>query len=247
MEVVILAAGLGSRLGHITSTKPKSLLRIGDKTLIRRIINTIRKYGIMDVVVVTGYKDRMIREHLRNAYNMNIEFVHNADYDITNNIYSLYLSKDALSGGDFYIINSDVLFHEKIFSILHTSKKNGLILAVDVVKKLNRESMKVVLINNRVLWISKKIPTDKANGEYIGLAKVGSKEFKSLFRSLRQVMEIHGYNEFYESAFQHMIDNGRPVTYESTRGLPWIEIDTIEDLRLANEQIYPKILRTRYY
>jgi choline kinase len=246
MEAVILAAGYGSRLGHVTDEIPKSLINIGGKTLLDRTLKILRRNNVRDVVIVTGYRRDKILEHLNERYSLNVNFVHNQNYDTTNNIYSLYLAKKALSGSDFYIINSDVLFHERIFQYLHASRKKGLILSVDTTKELTKESMKVVSIGEKLVWISKEIPVREANGEYIGLAKVTEEEYSKLFRSLKLVMKNKGVHVFYEEAFQHMMDTGSNVTFESTRGLPWIEIDTLEDLRIAKEKVYPRITRARY-
>ncbi len=247
MEAVILAAGFGSRLGVHKGDGPKPLIRIGGKALIDHTLKILRNNGVRDVIIVTGYKSKKIKEYLKGKYPLNIDFVHNSEYDSTNNIYSLYLAKDSLSGDDFHIINCDVLFHERIFQNLHISKKEGLILSVDLRERLNEEDMKVVIVGGRVVWISKGIPPAEASGEYIGLAKVTDDSFKQLFRSIRQVMKHKGTEVFYEEAFQHMIDSESPVTYESTRGLPWIEIDTAEDLKIAREQVFPKILKVNYY
>jgi choline kinase len=103
------------------------------------------------------------------------------------------------------------------------------------------------LVRDRIIWISKDIPLHDATGEYIGLARVNSDEFKRLFRSIKTVMKRKGRGVFYEEAFQHLMDMGGEVTYEATRGLPWIEIDTVEDLRIAREKVYPRISRVRYF
>lgn len=222
------------------------MLSFGGITLLDRTLRILRKYNVRDVVIITGYKKEKIQNHVSGRYDMRAKFIHNHKYDTTNNIFSLYLSKDVLSGNDFYIINSDVLFHERIFQALHHSRKKGLILSVDTTKELNEEAMKVVIIGDKVIWISKAIPVEKAHGEYIGIAKVHANEFKRLFKSIKHVLRRQGMGVFYEEAFQRMIDSGSNVTYEPTRGLPWIEIDTVEDLRMAREKVYPRIIRAKY-
>ncbi len=242
MQAVILAAGYGSRLGHHTREIPKALLKIGGRPIISYTLDILRRNGIEDIIIVTGHKALKLKDYVtRYNEDMNFSFVHNNLYKHTNNIYSLYLAMDAVSN-DFYIINSDVFFHPKIFETLHeNTKTKELTLSVDTVKKLGEEEMKVRIENERVVRISKQIEPTEADGEYIGIAKVQSKAIEDLWSHLDLVMEKKGRRVFYEEAFQSMIDYGCFVGYESTQGLPWIEIDTPHDLLTARQKIYPEI------
>ncbi len=239
MEAVILAAGFGSRLGHHTREIPKALLRVGDKPLIHYAIQTLMNNGIKDVIVVTGHKGYKLREYL-SRFDANFRFVHNSLYKKTNNIYSLYLAIEHVRKG-FYILNSDVLFHPEIFKSLHNNGSENLILSVDTVKKLGEEEMKVRIINSSVKEISKQIPPSEADGEYIGIAKVHKSAVEDLSEHISLVMDKKGRRVFYEEAFQSMIDAGIEVNFESTGGLPWIEIDTPSDLMAARYVVYPSI------
>ncbi len=240
MQAVILAAGYGSRLGHHTRELPKALLRVGGRPIISYTLDVLRKSGIDDVIIVTGHKAFKIRDFVA-RYDMNFHFVHNSLYRHTNNIYSLYLAMDRVSR-DFYIINSDVFFHPEIFQHLHHNRKTrNLVLSVDTVKELGEEEMKVKIQDGKVVRISKQIDPAEADGEYIGIAKVQSKAIEDLWSHIDLVMERKGRRVFYEEAFQSMIDYGCTVNYESTHGLPWIEIDTPHDLLMARQRVYPKI------
>ncbi len=239
MEAVILAAGFGSRLGHHTREIPKALLKIGKRPLIYYAVQTLMQNGIRDVVVVTGHKGYVLREYL-SQFDLNFKFVHNSLYKKTNNIYSLYLAMDYVSKG-FYILNSDVLFHPGIFRELHSSTKENLILSVDTFKELGEEEMKVKIENGVVKRISKLLKPSEADGEYIGIARVEKEVVDELYNHVARVMEEKGRRVFYEEAFQSMMDDGVAVNYETTRGLPWIEIDTPSDLMIARHEIYPKI------
>lgn len=240
MEAVILAAGYGSRLGHHTAEIPKAMLKIGNKPLIYYTLRTLEKNSIKDIIVVTGHKGYKLREYL-SQFDLSFNFVHNSLYRKTNNIYSLYLAIKHVQGG-FYILNSDVLFHPEIFDSLHNSTNDSFTLSVDTVKKLGEEEMKVKIIDGVIKKISKQIPPEEADGEYIGIARVPKNAVDNLSEHVELVMDLKGRKVFYEEAFQSMMDTGIEVFYESTNGLPWIEIDTPSDLITARYKIYPSIL-----
>jgi choline kinase len=101
--------------------------------------------------------------------------------------------------------------------------------------------MKVKIENGVVKRISKLLKPSEADGEYIGIARVEKEVVDELYNHVARVMEEKGRRVFYEEAFQSMMDDGVAVNYETTRGLPWIEIDTPSDLMIARHEIYPKI------
>ncbi len=239
MEAVILAAGFGSRLGHHTREIPKALLKVGKRPIIHYAIQSLRKNGIEDVIVVTGHKGYVLKDYL-SQFDLNLRFVHNSLYKKTNNIYSLYLAMNHVSSG-FYILNSDVLFHPAIFDEIHSTTKDSLILSVDTFKKLGEEEMKVKIVDGLVKRISKQLNPSEADGEYIGIARVEKEVVDELYNHVSKVMDKKGRRVFYEEAFQSMMDDGIAVNYESTKGLPWIEIDTPVDLMRARYEIYPEI------
>jgi choline kinase len=139
-----------------------------------------------------------------------------------------------------------VLFHKDILRVLRATHKEGVVLSVDFNKKLGEEEMKVIIENNVVIEISKEISPNEADGEYIGLAKVGRNYSRTFFEFIERTIKEKGKQVFYEEAFQMMIDGGYMLQYEGTRGLPWIEIDTPEDLRIAREMIAPRIMKKSY-
>ena len=101
---VILAAGMAKRLRPLTDTMPKCLLKVGEHTLLERTVDAMRQAGISEFVVVTGYRAEMIRGFLTSHYSQHeatFTFLHNADYEHNNNIYSLWLSMQQVRGKDF--------------------------------------------------------------------------------------------------------------------------------------------------
>ncbi|WP_456478913.1 phosphocholine cytidylyltransferase family protein [Geoglobus ahangari] len=241
MQAVILAAGMGSRLGTLTEKIPKALIDVGGKPLIAHSIEILRESGVRRFVIVTGYRAYKIRSYLEEHYDdIDVEYVHNHRYETTNNIYSLYLAAKQITG-PYYILNSDIIFHPGIFRNIHESEKENLTISVDFRENLGEEEMKVVVEDERVVEISKKIDPARAHGEYIGITKVTERSASTLVESLEETMDVHGKRVFYEHAFQMMIDKGHEVNYAPTSGLAWTEIDTIEDLIHAREEVYPAI------
>jgi choline kinase len=245
MRAVIIAAGTGSRLGEYSKDKPKTLVEISGTPILGYTLDNLIREGIKDIVIITGYMGHKIKEFVNKKYSsLNVSYVHNEIYDKTNNIYSIYLARDKLVNSDFLLINSDVLFHGGILQALRRSEKEGVILSVDFSVKLGEEEMKVKVEGDAIVEISKKIPPKEADGEYIGLTRVDRSFSEIFFESLEKTMKEKGTGVFYEEAFQTMIDDGIKLRYESTQNLPWIEIDTPEDLKIAQEVIAPRIQQT---
>ena len=241
MQAVILAAGMGSRLGTLTEKIPKALIDVGGKPLIAHSIEILRDSGVRRFVIVTGYRAYKIRSYLDEHYDdIEVEYVHNHRYETTNNIYSLYLAAKHMSGS-YYILNSDIIFHPGIFRNIHESDRENLTISVDFREELGEEEMKVVVEEERVVEISKMIDPRRAHGEYIGITKVTERSVNILIESLEETMDVYGKRVFYEHAFQTMIDKGHEVNFAPTSGLAWTEIDTIEDLIHAREEVYPAI------
>ena len=113
MRALMLAAGMGKRLGRYTANNTKCMLKIGDKTLIERACEALYAAGVTDFTIVIGYKGDNLIKYLTECDNeivhkMNIEFIRNDDYDKTNNIFSLYLAKDKLLEDDTILLESDL-------------------------------------------------------------------------------------------------------------------------------------------
>ena len=111
MKAIILAAGMASRLRPLTDHKPKCLLEIGKQCLLGRAIEGLIFNGIREVVIVTGYLQEQIIEFVQGHYpDLKVEYIYNEKYASTNNIYSLWLTKDKIRGERILLLDSDILF-----------------------------------------------------------------------------------------------------------------------------------------
>ncbi len=230
MRVVILAAGEGRRLLPLTKSIPKCMIEIQGKPILYYALEGLKKAGIEeeDIVIIAGHRKEAIEENISKK----IQVVFNPEYHRKNNIYSLYMAKEFVSE-DILILNSDVMFHPgMIEKIMKVSLESSVM--VDMRKNLAKEDMKVVCKEKRLKRIAKTIPLSEAKGEYIGIARFRKKALFSLFSKIEEILANGGEEEWYERAFDEMTQD---VFIECipTDGLPWIEIDTFEDLKKAVE------------
>ena len=183
MKAVILAAGMASRLRPLTDKCPKCLLTVGSRTLLQRTVDSIKAAGVDDLTVVTGYREEMIRSFLTEHYpDMRLTFIHNSEYQTTNNIYSLWLARPSVDGETFLLLDSDILFDPAIVKRIATTQ--GTALAVNT-HKLGEEEMKVIADKDGcVTEISKTLDISRAMGESVGIEKMEADYSKALYSEL---------------------------------------------------------------
>jgi choline kinase len=241
MKAIILAAGEGRRLHPITEEIPKALLYVDGRTLFEKALHGLRLNGIKgkDLIVLTGHKAKELHKVAPDCL-----FIHNDLYDKTNNIYSLWLANEELRDNDFILLNCDVLFHPKLLDALFSESNPGKSsLLIDDVHELAEEEMKVMLgENKRIIAISKKLDPKTCAGEYIGLARFCREFSRCLFAKIEEMITEGRKDVWYEDAISEILDE-TPIYSLSTNGLPWIEIDTHEDLDCA-QQVAREIERT---
>lgn len=240
MQAVILAAGLAKRLRPLTDTTPKCLLDVRGKNLLHRTMENIISCGIKDFVFVTGYRENMIKDYLKNNFgNVNIDILTNSDYENNNNSYSLWMTKDYVKDG-FILLDSDILFDAGIVTkLLADRHENGA--AVNVTHKLDEEQIKVrVDGEGRILEISKIVPIKEAVGESIGIEKFSRSFANEIYKILdRKILKENNVNEFYEKTFEEIIerdDPGNSMYCVDVSEYECMEIDTVEDYYKAQKE-----------
>jgi Predicted sugar nucleotidyltransferases len=236
MKTVILAAGIGSRLKPLTDHNPKCLLKIGEKSILEMTIENILATNNSEIIIVTGYLEDKIREFLRERFpKLKITIIYNKFYASTNNIYSLWLAKDAVLGDDMMMMDSDIVFDKGIITkLLNSGYKNCLALKRHDV---HYEEIKVKTdVKGRVVEISKEVNLTEAEGESIGIEVFGRDALTELYNILeRKVVTEKKVNQFYESAFQELAGNDLYIV--DTTEYFCMEIDNKEDLATAEELV----------
>jgi len=239
MKAVILAAGVASRLRPLTDNTPKCLLKLGQKSILERTIDNLLENEIEDLVIVTGYLEDKIKAFLNKKYPfLDITYIFNDVYDSTNNIYSLWLTRNHIQDTDILLLDSDIIFDHRILKLV-IGKGEGNFLAVRSDHELGDEEMKVIITSdNQITKISKKIDPQTAAGESIGIEKFETGFLKILFEKLHhRVVTNRSVNDFYEAAFQDTIDDGQKFYALDVGDYKCIEVDTVADFEQAEKLI----------
>ena len=250
---VILAAGMAKRLRPLTDTQPKCLLKVGERTLLERTVAAMAAAGISEFVVVTGYRAEMIKDFLENLGSLdNLEslgflakphftFLHNADYEHNNNIYSLWMAGQIVRGKEFLLMDSDILCDPA--AVLRIANEKEAALAVNR-HELGEEEMKVVVdAQMHITEISKTCRPEDAMGESVGIEKITATYSEALFRELDQMILQEGLIDiFYERAFERLIPQGHTFRVVDTTNYFSYELDTPDDFQRAQELMPAELL-----
>ena len=234
---MILAAGMAKRLRPLTDTMPKCLLKVGGRTLLERTVEAMRQAGISEFVVVTGYRGDMIRDFL-SAYDesLSFTFLHNADYEHNNNIYSLWMAGEVVRGKDFLLMDSDIFCDPA--AVVRIAQEPESALAVNR-HECGEEEMKVVVdADMRITEISKTCRPEDAMGESVGIEKITADYSDALYKKLDQmILQEKLIDIFYERAFERLIPQGHTFRVVDTSSYYSCEIDTPEDYEHVKNQV----------
>jgi len=238
MKALILAAGIGRRLKPITDRIPKTLIKIRDKPILGHILSNLKKCRIKDVVIVTGYREELIKDYVGSGskWGLNVSYCHNIDYSSTENIYSVYLANQELVGEDFILINADDMFSPSIiFKMLN--KRGRIVVAVDGEGTLGSEEMKVSVNNGRISSVTKQMDPSRAFGEDIGITKFDKEGSKAFFNTIEGIIQRKGPYGWFQEAINQLAKKNYPITYVNVEDEPWIEIDDHFDLKWAKTPV----------
>ena len=235
-EIIILAAGSGSRMSQVLKNKPKSLIKIGSQSLLERHIMQFRELGFRNFTVVVGYEAQQIKDELgKLKVDANIRFVYNADYASTGSAYSLCLAKDILSKTDCIILDADILYPNQMLSQLVNSPYENVMLASPA--QFTGEEVNISTKNDVLADLGKKLFGGKFEAEAVGIYALSQKagaEFAKILETLSNTSKDN-----YEDLLPKL-SKICPVFVRKTE-LPWVEFDFEGDIIKAEREIFPKI------
>lgn len=234
MKAVILAAGKGSRIADVADGSPKSLLPLGDTTLLGHSLRHFASHGVTEIVIVTGYKRDRIAEYIRENWGGALEVVYNPHYDCTNVLYSFWLAMPYLGADDFLFLHADTVFSDEVIArVMAHPASAQMVFAVDN-HPCEEEEMKVLKKGNLVVKVNKQMEPSTCDGEFLGLARISGSQTAKLRRQAERLFEEGAMQSFFEMAVQRMIDeDALKVEICDVTGLPWREVDFPEDYKAA--------------
>jgi choline kinase len=207
MQAIILAAGMGNRLGKYTKNNTKCMLSINGKTLAERALDALDDSGIRRCIFVVGYKKENVIAFLGNQYkNVEIIYVSNDIYDKTNNIYSLYLAKDYLIQDDTLLLESDLIFENRLISDMLAYKEPSIAAVARFESWMDGTVVQLVENNSIAAFIPKKMFSfDKKDSYYktVNIYKF-SRNFSqnTYIPFLEAYSRSMGNNEYYEQVLR---------------------------------------------
>ncbi len=252
---MVLAAGAGRRLRPDTDRLPKALLPVdGETTILDIALRNLAAAGMTEVVVVVGYAADRVADRvpaMERAFGVSIDLVHNGRAEEWNNAYSLWLAREHFGHG-VLLVNGDTVHplsvEKTLLAATATRAAAGLaadpplgrlVIAIDAVKRLADEEMKVVL-NERglLLRITKLMDPAQADGEYMGATLIDASAALGLADALEATWR-RDPGLYYEDGFAEFAERGGEVLAAPIGDVEWVEVDNHADLQRAR-QIAPR-------
>ncbi|WP_230194088.1 phosphocholine cytidylyltransferase family protein [Streptomyces coriariae] len=242
---LVLAAGAGRRLRPYTDSLPKALVPVGpagiegEPTVLDLTLGNFAEIGLTEVAVIVGYRKEAVYERkaaLEAKYGLKLTLIDNDKAEEWNNAYSLWCGRDALKDG-VILANGDTVHPVSVEHALLAARGEGrqIILALDTVKSLADEEMKVVVDPDLgVQRITKLMDPADATGEYIGVTLIEGDAAPALAEALKTVWESDP-QQFYEHGYQELVDGGFRIDVAPIGDVAWVEIDNHDDLARGRE------------
>ena len=226
-KVIILAAGMGSRLKPLTSLKPKCMVKVNGIPIIEYQIKAYLNAGILEehINIVTGYKEDIIRIYLKKYY-PRINIITNKDYTTTNNMFSLYLALSMIGNNSIILSNGDCVYDDRI--ILEFLQYDSINSIASDKNNFAEESMKIIVDNNKITHISKDITRKDAYGNSIDLYKIDISSIKMLNKIINNILN-KDKTLWAELALDELFKSVEFNPY-NIKSRNWMEIDNYDDL-----------------
>ena len=240
MQAIILAAGMGRRLGDYTKDNTKCMVPVNGVKLIDRLLGQLSKQSLNRVIIVVGYKGQELRNYIGNRYDrqLTIEYAENPVYDKTNNIYSLALVKDKLQEDDTLLIESDLILSDNMIPMLIQNTYPNLALVAKYETWMDGTMVKLDDDQNIVNFISKDaFDYNEVDSYYktVNIYKL-SQQFsqQKYVPFLNAYTKAVGNNEYYENVLRIIsLLNNHDMKALPIGNEKWYEIDDKQDLDIA--------------
>ena len=239
MQAIILAAGMGKRLGEYTEANTKCMVPVNGTKLIDRALLQLSRLNLSRVVIVVGYEGKKLMDYLGNEVNgLKIEYVFNPIYDKTNNIYSLALAKEKMQEDDTLLLESDLIFEDGMLNLLLDNPFPNLALVAKYETWMDGTMVCIDNENNIVNFVTKAAFNYQNVDQYYKTVNIY--KFSKEFAATKYVPFLEAYtksvgnNEYYENVLRIIsFLNSHDLKALPVGNLKWYEIDDKQDLDIA--------------
>ena len=231
MKIIILNAGIGKRLGHLTQNSPKCLVKVtNEKTILDVQLENLIKCGLENFVILTGPFEDMIKHHIELNYpNISVDYIQNPNYSQTNYIYSLYLTKNQIND-DVLLMHGDLIFSETILNqIIENDEKNCVLVNKEI--PVPQKDFKARIVEDRII----KIGVNEFGDDCAFLAplyKLSKHFYDEWSKEIEKYVKKNQVSCYAEDALNDILDK-LDLRANYINDEKCMEIDDFEDLELA--------------
>lgn len=230
---VIMAAGLGSRFGHMTETMPKGFIEVGGKPMIIRSIDTLISCGIKRIIIGTGYKKEAYET--LSKINPQIECVFSPRYAETNSMYTLWNCRETIGNDDFLLLESDIVYSRNAIESLLDNEQADVMLITPVTKFQDQYYVEYDE-KGSLTRCSTNINEIDVKGELVGIHKISSLFYHTMCEEYEKIMKEKP-KLGYEYQLLWMSQHVSPMFVLNLSNISWYEIDDEDDLAFAENNI----------
>lgn len=239
MQAIILAAGMGKRLGELTKNNTKCMVEVDGVRLIERALRILDRKNLNRIILVVGYQHENLMAFVNSlGIQTQIEFIINEVYDKTNNIFSLSLAKEQMIEDDTLLLESDLIFEERLIDMLLEDKRDSLALVDKFESWMDGTCIVVDQDDNITDFIPGKLLQYHEKEQYyktVNIYKFGADFSKIVYVPfLEAYAKVMGNNEYYEAVIKLiLLLDKNTMKAKCLQGELWYEIDDIQDLDIA--------------
>jgi len=225
MKVLIMAAGVGSRISRHLHGQPKCCVDIDGKPLIRHTLEMLNSRGIEHIAIVTGYQERYVHQALEG---LQYARYHNPFFRVSNSVASVWFAREFLRGEeDIMIMNGDVFMEPSLLDVIVSEKRSPVMFS---------DSTRIEGADYRFFWegellkrFGKELSDSETTGEYVGIGKLSDGDIEHFRQRVIDAVESEDYNCWWEDIIYRTIQQGDEVYIHDIAGRFWAEVDYIED------------------
>lgn len=243
MKALILNSGLGHRMGVITKEHPKCMTEISHKnTILSRQLKQLVSFGISEVVITTGYYDKVLVDYCEVLHlPLKITFVNNPIYDSTNYIYSIYCARDVLKDDDILLMHGDLVFENLVLQTMLDSERSCM--AVSSTLPLPQKDFKAVIKDGRIDKVGIEFFDDAMAAQ--PLYKINKEDWLLWLGRIEAYCNANNRKCYAENAFNEVSDHCKIYPCD-VKDMLCAEIDTPEDLEIVSKRLAEVNERTVY-